>query len=261
VYKLVTIIFSHYNEKARWGLDYFAQAYQEDGYMPFLHAPAVALATRGSSDASGDRVSTRLSTPVMVCPDGERICDSSRILHYLDERHGREVSLYESPEAEALEKEWHDGLGAHSRRLAYYYMLDDTRLMRRVAHQNVGLRQALLFRAAFPLGRALLKRSLGIDERRAQRSKDMVLEAFAGASSRLADGRPYFCGDHFSAADLSFACMAVPSLLITKEEGFGAYFPPMNEAPTPAQRLAQQLRDTPAGRHALRMFAEHRAPL
>lgn len=51
MYKLITIAFSHYNEKARWGLERFAQPDKESEYMPLLHMPAVAWATRGAADA------------------------------------------------------------------------------------------------------------------------------------------------------------------------------------------------------------------
>jgi glutathione S-transferase len=259
MYKLVTIVFSHYNEKARWGLDRFNQPFEESGYMPFLHMPPVAWATRGASDAGQDNVSTRFSTPVLICEDGQRICDSSRILRYLDERHrGDAPSLYAPAEVEEVERDLHDTLGAHSRRLAYYYLLDDKALMHEVAEKNVGRLQSGIFKMVFPLGRASLKKSLRIDAKRAQRSKDKVLESFERMSQKLEDGRPYLCGDRFSAADLSFACMAVPSLLVSQEEGFGAYLPAMDRVGGEARDFAAQLRATPAGAHAMRMFADER---
>jgi glutathione S-transferase len=259
VYKLITIAFSHYNEKARWGLDRFAQPYEESGYMPFLHIPAVAWATRGAASAGQDKVSTRFSTPVLICEDGERICDSSRILRYLDERHrGEAPSLYAPPECEEIERELHDTLGSHSRRLAYFYMIDDNALMHEIADRNVGKLQAGVFKLVFPVGRAWMKKGLRIDAKRAQRSKDKVLESFERIGKMLEDGRPYLCGEHFSAADLSFACMAVPSLLVNENEGFGASFPALDEVAPEARQFAEELRATPAGAHAMRMFADER---
>lgn len=35
-YHLITIVFSHYNEKARWGLDYFGIPYTESAYLPLV---------------------------------------------------------------------------------------------------------------------------------------------------------------------------------------------------------------------------------
>ncbi len=261
MYKLISIAISHYNEKARWGLDYFAQRYHEAGYMPVLHMPAVAWATRGASDAREDRVSTRFSTPVLICPDGERICDSTRILRYLDLTHrGERASLYASPDCDKLEAYLQSDLGAHSRRLAYFYLLDDTDLMRQAARENVGKVQAQLFRAMLPLGRGLLKKSLKVNEKHALRSRDKVLDTFDCINEMLSDNRPFLLGDRFSAADLSFACMAAPSLLVTRVEGYGAHLPSPEEAGGLAYAFAQQLRASPAGAHAMRMFREQRTP-
>ena len=260
MYKLISIAISHYNEKARWALDYYSQAYTELGYMPLLHMPMVAWATRGASDAGHDRVSSRYSTPVLVCPDGTRICDSSRILRYLDRTHrGARNSLYAAPDCEKLEKYLHDGLGAHSRRVAYFYLLDDNELMGRVADANVGPWQAGLFKSLLPFGRGFLKRSLKVTKKGTHRSRNHVLYAFDCITDLLDDGRPYIFGEVFSAADLSFACMAAPSLLVSHAEGYGAHFPTLEEVGAQARDFALELRGTPAGKHAMRMFREQRA--
>jgi glutathione S-transferase len=235
MYKLITIAISHYNEKARWGLDRFSLAYTESGYMPLLHFAPVAWATRGGADATQDRVSSRFSTPVLIRPEGEPICDSSRILRYLDEGHrGERPSLYSNPECEEFERDLHDGLGAHSRRLAYFYLLGDRKLVAGLARNNVGWLQTGLFRALMPAGSVALKRSLKIDKARAARSRDKILQSFDRINELLGDGRPYLLGDTFSAVDLSFACMAAPSLLVSHEEGYGAHLPGLDEVPEAA---------------------------
>jgi glutathione S-transferase len=260
MYKLISIAISHYNEKARWGLDRFAVPYQESGYMPLFHMLPVAWATRSGSDAGQDRVSSRFSTPVLIRPEGEPICDSSRILRYLDARYrGDRTSLYAGPKSEELEAHLHDSLGAHSRRLAYFYLLDDPKLTATLARNNVGRLQTELFRVMLPLGRRALKRSLKIDPERAARSRDKVLESFARIDEVLSDSRPYLGGDVFSALDISFACMAVPSLLVTQGEGYGAHLPSADEVGGAARDFAMDLRASPAGRHALRMFREERS--
>lgn len=260
MYKLITIAISHYNEKARWGLDRFSLAHTESGYMPLLHFLPVAWATRGGSDAKQDRVSSRFSTPVLIRPEGEPICDSSRILRYLDASYrGDRPSLYSSPACEELERDLHDGLGAHSRRLAYFYLLGDSKLVAGLARKNVGRLQTGLFRALMPVGSVALKRSLKIDEERAARSRVKVLESFDRVGAMLGDSRPYLLGDTFSAVDISFACMAAPSLLVSHEEGYGAHLPGIDEVPTAAREFSLALRTSPAGMHAMRMFRDERS--
>jgi len=39
-HRLITLAFSHYNEKARWALDRYAVPYREEPHMPFVCSPA-----------------------------------------------------------------------------------------------------------------------------------------------------------------------------------------------------------------------------
>lgn len=258
MYQLLSIPFSHYVEKVRWGLDYFSQEFRESAYMPLLHFPALYWATRNASDAHHDSVSSRYSTPVLISQDGTRICDSARILRYLDNTHqGQRESLY-LPKAEEMEDELHTSLGPHTRRLAYYFFLDNTALMSKMAKNNVGITQQWVFRASLPLGRVVMKKRFRINDTGAEKSRAKILTCFDRYNDILSDDRPYLCGDRFSIADLSFACMAAPSLLISRSDGYGAYMPESVDCPAEARTFAVQLRDSPAGQHALKMFREHR---
>jgi glutathione S-transferase len=258
MHKLITIRLSHYNEKARWGLDRLGVPYREAGYMPLIHMLPVAWATRGQSDAAADSVSTRFSTPVLVTDGGATICDSSRILRWANNRYATEDGdLYPEPACEDLDRRFSDGLGEHTRRLAYFWGLRDAPLSRALARANVGRAQAALFSALLPVGRRFLQRALRIDAQSAEHSRRAVL-AEVGLVNGIIDGRRYLVGDRFSAADLSFACMLALALLVSQQEGYAAVVPTLEQAHPEARAFAEQLRATPAGRHALRMFREER---
>jgi glutathione S-transferase len=79
----------------------------------------------------------------------------------------------------------------------------------------------------------------------------------ARVSERI-EGKRYLVGDRFTAADLAFACMAAPILLPRPEEGYGAVLPPLEETPPAFAEVAREMRETPAGRFALRMFRQER---
>ena len=68
----------------------------------------------------------------------------------------------------------------------------------------------------------------------------------------------YICGDRFTAADLTFASLLAPVLLVQPEEGYGARMPSLNEVPYSYRRLVERVREHPAGAFAMRMFAEER---
>ena len=58
MHRLITLAFSHYNEKARWALERYAVPFQEEPYLPFFCSMAVAISTRGRGGAA-DRTSSR----------------------------------------------------------------------------------------------------------------------------------------------------------------------------------------------------------
>jgi glutathione S-transferase len=257
--RLLTIRVSHYNEKARWALDRLGVPYREKPYMPLMHAAPVAWAVRRSSDAAADHMSTRFSTPVLVTDDGNTICDSSRIVRWANDHHsGPGTDLFPTQTSEELEARFSRGLGESSRRLAYFWGLGDSGSVRRLARANVGPAQALLFSALLPIGSRFVKKALSVNSERAAASRQTVVQEVEFASESLGAKR-YLTADRFTAADLALACMLAPVLLVSLDEGYGAVLPSMDEAHPDARAFAQQVRETPAGEHAMRMFREERS--
>ncbi len=257
-HRLITIRFSHYNEKARWALDRLGVRYREDGYMPLLHFAPVVLATWRSPDASADHVSTRFSTPVLITEDGERICDSSRIVRWANEHYAKlEDNLIPDEECVSFDRRFSDGLGEHTRRLAYYWALPNSSETRALARRNVGPLQAALFSAPLPVGRKILRYRLSINDETAKQSLQFVRDEVAFANERI-KGRRYLVGDRFTLADLTLACMLAPVLIVSHDEGYTAVLPTLEEARPDAAELARELRSTPAGEHVMRMFREER---
>jgi glutathione S-transferase len=257
--RLLTIRVSHYNEKARWALDRLGVQYQEQPYMPLIHMVPVAWAVRRNSDAAADHMSTRFSTPVLVTDDRIAICDSSRIVRWASVNYAAPGNdLYPTAECAVLEARFSNSLGEHARRLAYYWALGDSRGIRALARANVGTAQAFLFSALLPVGRSFLKRVLSIDAAHAAISRQIVLEEVAFASESL-HGKRFLAADRFTAADLALACMLAPVLLVSCAEGYGAVLPSMELAHPDARAFAQELRNTQAGKHAMRMFREERS--
>ncbi len=257
-WRLLTIRPSHFNERARWALDRFELPYVEAPYMPMLHAGPVAAVLLPNRKGQSDRVSTRLSTPVLIA-DGQILADSEAIVAWVSRRFGDDrSSLHWSPRAAELDHQFSERLGADARRLAYHYILDEREGMRELAERNVSPGQARLFVALLPLIRRTIRAKLRVNEEHAARSLVRIEETFAAIDERLADGRPYLLGDRFSAADLGFASMSALVLLIQPSEGYGAWLPPLERVPPAFAAIVRRLRDSDAGRFALRMFAEER---
>ena len=90
---------------------------------------------------------------------------------------------------------------------------------------------------------------------RSSRTRRACCAAFDAIADRLADGRPYLCGERFTAADLTFAALAA-AVVVPPE--YGTPLPQPDELPEPVARDVAAFRAHPAGAFALRMFREHR---
>lgn len=253
---LITIAYSHYNERARWALDLAGIAYDERPYVPPFNWVAVALAS-GLRGGRADRVSTRWSTPYLITEDGEHLGDSGAILRWAEPR--IPGGLHPDDTVAPLEQRFHDRLGPHTRRLAYTFASRDGRLLPELARHTVPAWQAWGLVVATPLMMPIAKRSFGISDAGFQRSMAIIDEELDFVNGLLADGRPYLTGDRFTAADLTFAAMCTPAMLIGTDEGATSWFPPIDEAPEEAQPHVRRWRAMPAGAFALRMFREERA--
>jgi len=253
---LVTISFSHYCEKARWALDLAGSPYREQGHLPLFHFLPVGIATRGAKDKGGDSVSTAFSTPVLITDSGHRICDSTRILQHVlaSQDHG----LLVDEESLGLDKRFSNDLGPHSRRFGYHHLLGDAKLLRNFFWSLGNKPQALGAIVMRPVYERAMRKALRINAKSAERSKLKVREIASDVEDMLSDGRNYLCGDAFSIADLSYAALLAPSLLLTRQEGYGSEFPSMEEAGGEVAAFAREMRTRRAGEFALSIYEKHR---
>lgn len=259
-HRLVTLAFSHYNEKARWALDWCGIPYREDRYLPGFSQLAVLGATRGRGGRA-DRVSTRLSTPVLITREGRALCDSTEIARWASAAiaggDGDPGPLFPHAEVGKWVDHFGTALGPYTRLVGYYHVLRAPAAMRAMVRANVGAAQALGFRAVAPLGKRLLARSLGVTAERAARAVERVRAEVERVEQRLASRR-YLVGDTFTAADLTYAALLAPALLVSASEGYGATFPDVEQLPEDARTLVDEMRARPGGQFALDMYCSHR---
>jgi glutathione S-transferase len=246
-YRLITIPPSHYCEKARWALEHAGIAYREEGHPPLLHRLATKLGKGGRS------------TPVLVA--GDRVLpDSTDILQFIDVEHAEGWRPYPTDsqlrvESEELEEIFDTRLGPHTRRIAYYHLLQHDKLFLESVLAGVGGFERTLFKVLSPLVKKLMRVGMRIDDEGAERSLGYVQNVFASVGELLADGRSYLVGKIFGAADLTFAALAAPVLL---PRNYGSPLPSLDEVPTELLAQIEDFRSSPAGEFALRIYRDHR---
>jgi len=245
VNRLLTIPISHYCEKARWALDRAKIEYVEEGHAPVLHWRATTPQH------------TR-TVPVLLT-HGSVLKSSNEILRWCDARSLEGEHLYPNEpsdrrEVEELEAHFDAKLGPATRRWAYSFLLPDRKRSIEVLGTGIPAGERALFVKMFPLIARAMRRGMGITPDGAARSLDRVRAIFAEVSSRLSDGRRYLIGSRFTAADLTFAALAIPAVAPPQF----AWLPPWDTLPAAMRAEMQAFRATPAGEFALRVYREER---
>jgi glutathione S-transferase len=186
--------------------------------------------------------------------------ESEDILRYADRALPEGARLFPADEALRAEVEelsrWLDeGLGPDGRRLMYVQMLEERRQMLKVNNQGVPRWEAGMMSALWPLATRLAGRRLGLGPTTVEDDSKRVTQAFDAIAERLADGRPRLCGERFTAADLTFACLA-SSILVPPQ--YGVRLPQPDELPEHIARQVRAFREHPAGAYALELFRTER---
>jgi len=245
---LVTIPISHYCEKARWALDRAGVAYRERAHVQAIHR----LATR--------RAGGGLTAPVFVCADGV-LADSSDILDWADTQAPPGRSIYPqdpdlAAEVRLLEADFNARLGPHSRCWMYQQLRERRDLAIAYGCSGIPTWERATLRLGYPVLIAIVAHVLDVTPDAAAESEAEVRAVLDAVGERLADGRPYLCGEDFTAADLTFSALAAPVLMPV---GYGVALPQPEELPAHAAAVVRELRVHPAGIHALAMFEAERS--
>ena len=192
---------SHFNEKARWALDWKRIPHRRRTWFPGPHAPAML------------RLSGQRTTPVLVIDD-DVIPGSAAIVAALDQRFPERPLLPADPElaarALALQSHFDAEVGPAVRSAVFSVLIHEPGQLCRTFSQGKPGWSSALYRAAFPLTRHVIARANGVldpaDVERAFAASEAALDLVA----REAGPGGQLVGDAFSLADLACAALLAP---------------------------------------------------
>ena len=195
--------FSHYNEKARWALDFKRVAHARHSLLPGPHLLAMM------------RLSGQKSVPVLAL-DAEVIAGSARIVDELEKRFP-EPALYpanadEQRAALELQKWFDEEIGPEIRRAFFFEVLPGSKYAAEMFMIGRGTPTKTIYRTLFPGIRAVMIKDMKIDAPGAARGVERTKEALDLVAERSA-GSGYLVGNRFTIADLTAAALLSPAVM------------------------------------------------
>lgn len=193
--------FSHYNEIARWALDWKGIEHQRIDYLPGPHIPAM------------QRLSGQRQTPVLVW-NGEVIAGSGAILDALESRAPQPtLQPATSPERQQvaeLRRYFETEAGPAVRTVLFSELIHHGDYVCRMFAVHKSSAKQRAYRLAFPLIRGAMARANGaVDPANVARSFEVV-DAALDRVAQLAGPDSQLVGQAFTAADLTAAALLAP---------------------------------------------------
>lgn len=234
---------SHFNEKARWALDFKRVPHIRHSLIPGFHVPVVK------------RMTGKTHVPVLKL-NGAAISDSSRIIEAL-ERAYPEPALYPAdPEqrrrALELEDFFDEELGPYIRRWIFHVILPYPKFVRAAFVSHASPAAQLAQRAMSPLIGAVMRRQMNINPATAEVARAKTIAAMDRLEREL---QPSGClvGDSFTVADLTAAALLSP-LVRPPEFPYKAAAP----IPEPFAKIRDSLSSHPTFQWTLQTYRKHR---
>jgi glutathione S-transferase len=234
---------SHYNEKARWALD-------------FKHIPHVRRAPPPMMHTVWALAMTRRATFPVLALNGTRIGDSTRIIEALEERYP-DPPLYpadpnDRARALALEEFFDEELGPHIRRAMFAELTRDRAAFAQAASPRGGRVENLIYKTTAPAAAPILRLRYGIKPETAETGREKTRAALDRISDELQPSG-YLVGDSFSVADLTAAALLMPIVWPPEAE-----YLPRGPFPEGVHRWRDSVSGHPAFAWVQDMYARHR---
>jgi glutathione S-transferase len=152
-------------------------------------------------------------------------------------------------------KFFHTELSTGTTVYAYYLLLPHRDIMVEPLSRGAPAMEVKAVERGYPAFKALIGALLRLSPERAAKMLATIRSCLQRVDDRIADGRRYLRGDHFTLADMAFAVAAAPAVW---PDQYGGAIPALADTPPELQALVRECRARPSGELALRIWREHR---
>jgi glutathione S-transferase len=234
---------SHFNEKARWALDFKGVPHIRHSLVPGFHVGTVK------------RMTGKTHVPVLKL-NGKVVSDSSKIIEALESAYP-EPALYPADNearrrALELEDYFDEELGPYIRRWMFFVILPYPKYVRALFVSHASPAVQLAHRAMSPVIGAVMRRQMDITPASAEIARRKTIEAMDRLAKELQPSG-YIVGDRFTVADLTAAALLSP-LVSPPEFPYKATMPP----PEPGMKVRESVSNHPAFQWTLKIYRQHR---
>lgn len=192
---------SHFNEKARWALNFKKVDHERESYLPGPHRRQIV------------KLSGQPQTPVLVMEDGEVVPGSAAIIDKLERRFPEPTLYPHEADAGALIEflqEWDESVGPAVRTVVFSVLIDYGGYICAMFARHGSLLTRMLYRTTFPLAKGIIARGNGVaDAANVERCFARTDEALNQLAEQTA-ATGYLFGNEFSVADLTAAALLAP---------------------------------------------------
>jgi glutathione S-transferase len=242
---LYHIEISHYNEKARWALDFKGVPHERRAPPPMMHT-FWALAM------------TRKPTFPILKLNGKAIGDSTRIVEALEREYPQPPLYPADPEerrrALELEEHFDEELGPYIRRWLFHEALEglppDQFIDGGFGSSPASVKRVM--RAIAPVASRMLRLRYGINAEAAKVARDKTAAAFDRIEAEIGPSG-YLVDDRFTVADLTAASLTFP--LVRPAEAPHRFEGPL---PEPVARFREEMSERRGYQWVERIYREHR---
>ncbi|KAJ3190058.1 hypothetical protein HDU85_000349 [Gaertneriomyces sp. JEL0708] len=262
---LVTIPWDTHCECVRWVLDRHGVPYVEDSLPWGLHL----WRTLGYEEDLSKKQVTEI--PIFETDKGEIFKRSPiDIYTYLFSRSlSGSIRLYGHRSALDLQARYDAILAPAAKAILLHTTLSNRHLVDKIMFETIHLKTWNTINILFwPILSILMRRLYDVNDDTTEEAWAAVMEVYSDTSvlleqkSKSGTRHPFLCGNDLTIADITFAAHSIPILCCSEEDLFASHLqmrvPALNDLPENVRRRVVQLRETTAGKHALRMYRKER---